>query len=83
MSPETYAGIRDVCGTHAERLRWAMSTLRNTFPLTPEKLESLSPIDLAVFDQFIVRFSKLQDAMVAKLFPAILGRPNAADTGRG
>lgn len=72
MTPERYSGVRDICETHAERLRWAMGTLSNTFPLTAQKIESLSPIDLAVFDQFVVRFSKLQDAMGAKLFPAIL-----------
>ncbi|MBV1787109.1 hypothetical protein KQ940_03490 [Marinobacterium sp. D7] len=42
-----------------------MNTLHKAFPLTPQKLESLSPIDLAVFDQFIVRFSKLQEIMGA------------------
>jgi len=68
----SYQGIEQICQTHAERLRWARDTLRPLFPLAPENLNRLSPIDLAVFDQFVVRFSKLQDAMGAKLFPAIL-----------
>lgn len=72
MQPISYQGIEQVCRTHAERLRWARDTLSPLFPLVPENLSRLSPIDLAVFDQFVVRFSKLQDAMGAKLFPAVL-----------
>ncbi|SEG41672.1 Cthe_2314 family HEPN domain-containing protein [Oceanospirillum linum] len=72
MKPINYRGIEEVCRAHAERLRWARDTLSPLFPLQPENLSRLSPIDLAVFDQFVVRFSKLQDAMGAKLFPAVL-----------
>ena len=49
-----------------------MNELKPNFPLTPAKLGQLTPVELAIFDQFIVRFSKLQDAMGAKLFPAVL-----------
>lgn len=72
MNREAYQGIVDICQLHAERLQWAKETLRPLFPLDAQQLERLSPIDLAVFDQFIVRFSKLQDVMGAKLFPAVL-----------
>ena len=41
-------------------------------PITPAKLERLTPLDLAVCDQFIARFAKLQDTMGAKFFPAVL-----------
>ncbi len=69
---EAFKGCLDICHTHAERLRWAMQTLAPLYPFTTEKLGSLSAVDLAVMDQFIVRFSKLQDAMGAKLLPGIL-----------
>lgn len=72
MNQQEFAGIVGICQAHAERLNWATQALSHLFPLTAAKLEQLTPIDLAVFDQFIVRFSKLQDAMGAKLFPAIL-----------
>lgn len=49
-----------------------MDTLSDHFPLSPTELEELSDLDLAVVDQFIVRFSKLQDAMGAKLLPGVL-----------
>ncbi|MET4161004.1 hypothetical protein ABIE61_000826 [Marinobacterium sp. MBR-111] len=67
-----YKGALDICNTHAERLNWAMAELKPHFPLTPAKLAQLTPLELAIFDQFIVRFSKLQDAMGAKLLPAVL-----------
>ena len=68
----SYQAALDVCKVHSERLSWAMNELRPNFPLTPAKLKQLTPVELAIFDQFIVRFSKLQDAMGAKLFPAVL-----------
>jgi hypothetical protein len=49
-----------------------MTTLKALRPLTPEKLAALSAVDLAVFDQFVARFGKLQDTMGTKLLPAIL-----------
>lgn len=72
MKRQEFAGIVGICQAHEERLNWATNTLAHLFPLTAEKLEKLTPMDLAVLDQFIVRFSKLQDVMGAKLFPAIL-----------
>lgn len=72
MNDIEFIGIVSICTKHAERLRWAADTMDGMRPFSAEKLEQLTPIDLAVFDQFIVRFSKLQDAMGAKLFPAIL-----------
>lgn len=67
-----FKGILQICRTHADRLRWAMQTLTPLHPFTSHSLKTLSAVDLAVMDQFIVRFSKLQDAMGAKLLPGIL-----------
>lgn len=64
--------IVKVCEHHANRLNWAMTQLHSHFPLSAERLENLSDIEIAVLDQFSTRFAKLQDAMGAKLFPAIL-----------
>ncbi|MCH8538856.1 MAG: hypothetical protein LAT66_13925 [Alkalimonas sp.] len=72
MNRDIFLSIADICQTHAERLRWAMNELEQRKPFTPETLGKLSQLELAIFDQFIVRFSKLQDAMGAKLLPAIL-----------
>jgi hypothetical protein len=49
-----------------------MSQLGGKFPLSSEAITGLSDTELAVLDQFSTRFAKLQDAMGAKLFPAVL-----------
>jgi len=72
MNQQTYNGALEICEIHAERLRWAMATLAKHMPIAPQDLPQLSPLDLAVFDQFIVRYSKLQDMMGAKLLPGVL-----------
>lgn len=72
MTHASYELARQICNTHADRLRWAMANLQPQRPLTPSKLAAFTPLDLAVCDQFIARFSKLQDIMGAKLFPAVL-----------
>lgn len=72
MSEIAFEGSLNICERHAKRLRWAMATLEAKFPLTPKDIPELSPMDLAVVDQFVIRFSKLQDAMGAKLLPGVL-----------
>jgi len=72
VTQEAFQGTLDICERHAERLRWAMATLEARFPLSPKMIDDLSDMDLAVVDQFIVRFSKLQDAIGAKLLPGVL-----------
>jgi hypothetical protein len=72
MNKAVFQGIMAICEVHAERLRWAMSQLAEKKPFSVESLAQLTEIELAIFDQFIVRFSKLQDVMGAKLLPAVL-----------
>lgn len=72
MKKVVFDGIVDICQTHAQRLRWAMAQLAKKEPLTAKTLSLWSDMELAVCDQFIVRFSKLQDAMGAKLLPAVI-----------
>ena len=72
MNKAVFQGIVDICQTHAERLHWSMQHLADKKPFTATRLSELTDIELAIFDQFIVRFSKLQDAMGAKLLPAII-----------
>lgn len=72
MNKAVFQGIVDICQTHAERLRWSMQHLADKKPFTATRLSELTDVELAIFDQFIVRFSKLQDAMGAKLLPAVI-----------
>lgn len=68
----TYAASLDVCKRHAARLAWAMSEFSGKFPLTVDVITGLNNTELAVLEMFSTRFAKLQDAMGAKLFPAVL-----------
>lgn len=72
MNKDIFQSIVESCEIHAARLRWSMEQLSSKQPFSPEQLSQLSDIDLAIFDQFIVRFSKLQDLMGAKLLPGII-----------
>jgi hypothetical protein len=72
MNKQVFDGIVGICQTHAGRLSWAMGQLESEKPISAEDIQHLTDNDLAIFDQFIARFSKLQDAMGAKLLPAVL-----------
>jgi len=72
MNKELFQGIVDVCLVHEARLRWSMLQLTAYKPFTAQSVSRLTDIELAIFDQFTVRFSKLQDIMGAKLLPAVL-----------
>ena len=60
------------CETHERRMLWAMQSLQGKFPLSADVLRALDDATIAVLDQFTTRFAKLQDAIGAKLLPAVL-----------
>ena len=62
----------EVCGMHCERLTFATRELGPRFPLTVNTLLTLSETEIAVLDQMLFRFGKLQDAMGSKLFVQVL-----------
>lgn len=61
-----------ICDLHHQRMMFAYESLEKFFPLTEFKLSQVSPIELALFDQLIYRFSKLQDSMGTRLFKQLL-----------
>jgi hypothetical protein len=61
-----------VCRIHLQRMEFAYSKISNLFPLNLVQYESISQEELSYFDQFIFRFTKLQDCMGNKLFKYIL-----------
>lgn len=61
-----------ICDLHHQRMMFALNSIEKYFPLTNHILSHLNPIDYALFDQLIYRFSKLQDAMGARLFKQLL-----------
>ncbi|MFZ4582913.1 MAG: hypothetical protein ACOYM7_09710 [Paludibacter sp.] len=57
---------------HLDRMQFAYSKIQTYFPLSMEGYLKITDEELSFFDQFIYRFSKLQDAMGAKLFISVL-----------
>jgi hypothetical protein len=72
MNKMIFEGILEICDKHAQRLSLALTHLSEKSPFTPFIILDLNDVDLAFCDQFLVRYSKLQDLMGAKLLPAIL-----------
>ena len=61
-----------LCTIHCERMSFARDKIKTHFPLNKENYLRLQPEELSYFDQLIFRFSKMQDSMGGRLFPAIL-----------
>lgn len=61
-----------ICDLHHKRMMFAWDQVSKHFPLTEATLTGLTPLELALFDQLIYRFSKLQDVMGSRLFKQLL-----------
>jgi hypothetical protein len=61
-----------ICDLHFQRMMFAFNSINKYFPLTEFNFNQISPIELALFDQLIYRFSKLQDSMGTRLFKQVL-----------
>lgn len=57
---------------HVHHLFNAMSALRAMWPFTAEKYAALTDEQVRDLDQFILRFSKLQDSVGGRFFPSLL-----------
>ena len=66
------SAIRE-CDAHIGKLERGQGLLAEFFPLTARAFRSLDESRLEHIDQFIYRFSKLQDAMGKRLFPTLYG----------
>lgn len=62
------------CDKHLQRINEAYSDMSAFMPLTAAKYENLSKDDVQAIDQYLFRFSKLQDSIGEKLFRVLLGR---------
>ena len=62
------------CDKHLQRINEAYSDMSTFMPLTAAKYENLSKNDVQAIDQYLFRFSKLQDSMGEKLFRVLLGK---------
>ena len=57
---------------HVHHMFHAMNSLRALWPLTAEKYEHLNDEQIQDIDQFVLRFSRLQDAIGGRFLPAVL-----------
>jgi hypothetical protein len=60
------------CERNAYHLQRALGQLQSLLPLTGAQFLSLTDAQIQTLDQFILRFTKLQDAMGSHLYPSIL-----------
>lgn len=61
-----------VCDLHHQRMMFAFENIKKHFPLSELNFGQISPLEMALFDQLIYRFSKLQDSMGVRLFIQLL-----------
>ena len=61
-----------ICDLHFQRMMFAFNHVEKYFPLTEFNFGQISEMELALFDQLIYRFSKLQDSMGTRLFKQVL-----------
>ena len=64
------------CERHIYHLFYAMLSIRTFMPLTEKSYINLTDEEIQDIDQFILRYTKLQDTMGNRLFPAILNYLN-------
>ena len=60
------------CELHQKRINYALSKLKRFMPLKVAEYKCLNDEQVEALDQFLFRFSKLQDTIGQRLFPGIL-----------
>lgn len=68
----TLQSALEIAQIHAKRLTYAKEKLSPIFPITADKLTSLTNEELLLLELLTSRFAKLQDFMGAKLFSLFL-----------
>ncbi len=62
----------DTCALHLKRMEFAKSKVSAFIPLNRDNYYSMDDETIGFLDQYIFRFSKLQDTMGSRLFPLTL-----------
>ena len=60
------------CQRHLHHLLHALASLHGSLPLSPQAAAALDDEAVQDWDQLVLRFTRLQDAMGSRLFPAVL-----------
>jgi len=64
--------VIDECELHVKRLNYASEKLKRLMPLDAQSYQNLKDEHVESLDQFLFRFSKLQDAIGQRLFSGLL-----------
>lgn len=64
--------VLDECTTHNSRMNSAYMKIAHQLPFDENNIKNFTDEDIAYIDQYIYRFTKLQDAIGSKLFRAVL-----------
>ena len=67
---------------HLRRLAGCTGKLSPAFPLSPATMAALDDPTIALLDQFIYRFTKLQDSIGTRLFPSLVSMITGSDDPR-
>ncbi|MFK5938618.1 MAG: hypothetical protein QM497_09525 [Sulfurimonas sp.] len=60
------------CDKHLQRIEEAYTDIKDALPLTVQKYKTLSKDEVQDIDQYLYRFSKLQDTLGQKIFKLVL-----------
>ncbi len=60
------------CDKHLQRIEEAYGDIKDSIPLTVQKYQTLSKDEVQAIDQYLYRFSKLQDTLGGKIFKLTL-----------
>jgi len=60
------------CDKHLQRIESAYDSIKDILPLSVEKYESLSELEVQAIDQYLFRFAKLQDSIGDKIFRQLI-----------
>ena len=74
MKEEVAATLRSAISendAHSSRIVKAMTVLSSHFPMTASSLAAMDDAAVAILDQFLYRFSKMQDSLGTRFLPAL------------
>lgn len=71
LQTKLQAAIKE-CSTHIERMNYAYGNISQFLPTTADQLANLKNEQVEALDQYIYRYTKLQDAMGQRLFKHLL-----------
>ncbi len=64
--------IFEICSLHLKRMHFSHDKVISFLPLNRDNYYEMDEVTISFLDQYIFRFSKLQDIIGARLFPTLM-----------